>query len=97
MTTEDILEQGVQSLENGGSVGIERSRWSGRLGGQHNCDSWGGAHGQINPGDTAGGERRKEGPGERRRANSHSKTLIGAVRTVSDASQSAVSSGVILY
>ena len=92
MTTEDSLEEGVQSLENSGSVRIERSWWSGRLGGQHNCDSCGGAHGQINPGDTAGGERGKAGPGERRRASSHSKTLIGAVRTVSDASPSAASS-----
>lgn len=48
MPTEEILEEGVQSLDNGGSVWIQRSRSdrSRRLGGQHDRDSWGNAHDQ---------------------------------------------------
>jgi hypothetical protein len=54
MPTEEILEAGVQSLDNGGSVWIQRSRSdrSRRLGGQHDRDSPGNAHAQISPGET---------------------------------------------
>jgi hypothetical protein len=60
MATEEILEEGVQSFDNGGSVWIQRSRsdQSRRLGGQHDRDSWGNAHDQISPG-TAVSERGK--------------------------------------
>jgi hypothetical protein len=53
MPTEEILEEGVQSLDNGGSVWIQRSRSdrSRRLGGQHDRDSCGNAHDQISPGE----------------------------------------------
>ena len=49
MPTEEILEDGVQSLDNGGSVWILRSRSdrSRRLGGQHDRDSCGNAHDEI--------------------------------------------------
>jgi hypothetical protein len=50
--TEEILEEDVQSLDNGGSVWIQRSRpdRSRRLGGQYNRHSCRNAHDQINPG-----------------------------------------------
>jgi hypothetical protein len=63
MPTEEIVEEGVQSLDNGGSVWIQRSRSdrSRRLGGQHDRDSCGNAHDQISPGQArlaANAERR---------------------------------------
>jgi hypothetical protein len=53
MPTEEILEGGVQSLDSGGSVWIQRSRSdrSRRLGGQHDRDSSGNAHAPISPGE----------------------------------------------
>jgi hypothetical protein len=52
MATEEILEEGVQSLDNGGSVWNQRSRSdrSRRVGGQDNRHSCRNAPDQINPG-----------------------------------------------
>jgi hypothetical protein len=53
MPTQEILEGGVQSLDNGGCVWIQHSRSdrSRRLGGQNDRDSSGNAHAQISPGE----------------------------------------------
>jgi hypothetical protein len=61
MATEEILEEGVQLLDNGGSVWIQRSRAdrSRSLAGQHDRDSCGNAHDEISPG-TAVSERGKK-------------------------------------
>jgi hypothetical protein len=62
MATEEILEEGVQSLDNGGSVWIQRSRSdrSRRLGGQHDRDSRGNGHDQISPASCGCKRTRKE-------------------------------------
>jgi hypothetical protein len=53
MPTEETREASVQSLDNGGSVWIQRSRSdrSRRLGGQHDRDSCVNAHDRISPGE----------------------------------------------
>jgi hypothetical protein len=62
MTTEDIVEKQVQSLESTGRVWIQRSRAdrSRRLGRQHNRGTCGNAHPSLNRGETRWRSARKE-------------------------------------